>query len=554
MGAALRLPIEGPLHREVLENKHFFSTVTAASRSSSGDGPRPKVQTGDSESEVRLEKEGAFTVATFTYSFDNDSDPSNGRIYLKDRFVFDPRQKKLHHAERNFFLKSDSVDGYLENLNDRLKQREPPLSADPRGLNRFFENVVLKIPDFSFETSDLPPAFLKPVLRRPSILPNFSRTPRNNLLALRRPLLSSLSPAQRTQGRVDLLIDRFMEGLGSPILFGSLLTGGAAFHWAEGAVLSRWGGLGLRSAILATGAGVALEAPVFRLTERSLSRAFFRKDPDGSSDVLAIFLSFTALRGAGLAVRFSLAGLPESALLYGKVTYPILHHGASFGALHGIHEVERLRRPAEGPWASRGLEDGVFYLQAGLASHLAQGALGPRFSQQTMELRRAEELRSHMENVPQSHWTELREKAQREKIEDWENRFHRMRERAEATLEEAEAQGREILLIRGALTEASERAKDYYEQFQSAEARLKRNKLGTEKVIEWARLKEKENSGIRAGLEDALGQIEAMSAEGAKLKADLEEMTAEFVRRDHEATRAEESLIDWEAKARDWER
>src|SRR4030095_16012670 len=124
--------------------------------------------------------------------------------------------------------------------------------------------------------------------------------------------------------------------------------GESAFLGAEPAVLSRFGGLGVRSTLLATGAGVAMEAPVFGLAQRSLHRFFLRRDPKASAqEIFRNVLSFGALRGAGLGVRLSLAGIPESALLYGRATFPIFHHAASFGALHTLHELDRRFHPEQ---------------------------------------------------------------------------------------------------------------------------------------------------------------------------------------------------------------
>jgi|GEM_PF-6251023 len=175
----------------------------------------------------------------------------------------------------------------------------------------------------------------------------------------------------------DLNLGRAVEGVSDPVLIGSLMLGQGAFRLSQRYALERFGGLGLRTTLAATGLGLTAEAPAFELAHRVLSRTFTGEvaHQDFFRASARNWLTFGALRGAGLGVQLNSSRIlslsPYSP--FGAYTLPVAEHGASFGALHLMNEGERSLglRPSEGPWNSRLLSDGVFYLQAGAASYLA---------------------------------------------------------------------------------------------------------------------------------------------------------------------------------------
>lgn len=87
---------------------------------------------GDAEAhtEVSVQSDGDVEV-TFVYPIDNNKDSTDGRIYLKDRFVFDPKEEKLKEYARQFDSKGDqSWKEWLERYRATSKDT-PADSLDP---------------------------------------------------------------------------------------------------------------------------------------------------------------------------------------------------------------------------------------------------------------------------------------------------------------------------------------------------------------------------------------------------------------------------------------
>jgi PPM family protein phosphatase len=227
----------------------------------------------------------------------------------------------------------------------------------------------------------------------------------------------SLAPAAR-RGRaftlsrpvfadqLDFSLRKFGEDLADPVLIGSLFAGQWAFSMGQRYALTRWGGLGLRSTLLATGLGVAAEAPIFELAHRTLYGAFEGEgDWNGlTKGALRNVFTFGALRGSGLAMKLNsdrIAALSPFSP-FGKYTVPVFHHGGSLTALHLMNEAERVwgGRPRGGTWESRFFQDGIFYLQAGLAYHLGESALGMGLPREILDLSRTNDLTARMSNTP----------------------------------------------------------------------------------------------------------------------------------------------------------
>jgi serine/threonine protein phosphatase PrpC len=188
--------------------------------------------------------------------------------------------------------------------------------------------------------------------------------------------------------QIDGAVSRFGEELGSPLVIGSLLVGSASFRLGQGLALNRLGALRFSrpvlSPILATASGIALEAPMFELTHRTLANAFVGdmswKGEEIAKGTLRNILTFGAFRGSGLGLRYGIQQMTERSILpFGRYTAPILSHGGTLATLHGMNELERSLnlRPREGDYPTRFIMDGAFYLQMGLAGYLVDSTLGP---------------------------------------------------------------------------------------------------------------------------------------------------------------------------------
>jgi hypothetical protein len=114
----------------------------------------------------------------------------------------------------------------------------------------------------------------------------------------------------------------------------------------------------------------------------------------------------------GLGMRYGAGYLEKNQILpFGKWTLPIMTHSASFGALHGMGEVERQigLRPREGSWASRLLLDGAFYLQATAAHPVGETLMGEKFTGEIQGLERFNNFASKLKPITLL----MKEKAQR---------------------------------------------------------------------------------------------------------------------------------------------
>lgn len=196
--------------------------------------------------------------------------------------------------------------------------------------------------------------------------------------------LKLLSGTGKISDAIDLTTGRFAGELADPLTVGSLLVGSAAFRFAEAGALSGLARIGFESpqmaSLIASFAGLSVEAPAFELTQRTLGSTFLGGGywNDFGSGLLRSYLTFGAFRGVGAGTRFGIARMEANGnLIFGKATAPLLSNGASFGALHLMNEFERSvhLRPVEGPWEARLFQDGAFYLQLGLAGHLAESAM-----------------------------------------------------------------------------------------------------------------------------------------------------------------------------------
>lgn len=121
------------------ENVSFFEAVARVCEST-----RLALKGSDSEAVTEVETgSGSDRTVTFVYPLDDNEIASDGRIYLKDRFVFDAGERRLLEYRRSFELHPDVKD--LPEWQERLKkfqEAQAPALLDP-GLKKFAFGVAL---------------------------------------------------------------------------------------------------------------------------------------------------------------------------------------------------------------------------------------------------------------------------------------------------------------------------------------------------------------------------------------------------------------------------
>ncbi len=142
-GAAVseKFPLSKGTKRLLAENIDFFDSITGLTQQL-GLGLRGNDAEAGTETTVR--DDGNVQV-TFIYPLDNNGDPADGRIYLKDQFIFDPGSKELREFQRIFDLKeaganSGQWQAWLLRYQEGPEAGDWPLT-DPK-LQRFVSQVV----------------------------------------------------------------------------------------------------------------------------------------------------------------------------------------------------------------------------------------------------------------------------------------------------------------------------------------------------------------------------------------------------------------------------
>src|SRR4030095_5371780 len=145
----LKIQMGGYVRERILSNTDIFLPVTGETRKADLDGKPVNIKTGDAESQIEVSSDAKGRTAVFVYPLDNDPENSNGRLYVEDRFVFDP-QTKTFEVDRQF-RRAQGTEGlrYWDDLYQRLDQvkRDFPLKKEDPKVQKFFNEVVLSLPE-----------------------------------------------------------------------------------------------------------------------------------------------------------------------------------------------------------------------------------------------------------------------------------------------------------------------------------------------------------------------------------------------------------------------
>jgi len=98
MGGKLTSALSQETRDLLRNNSDFFEAITKQGQSN---GKNLKGKDAEAHTEVEVQSDGNVAV-TFVFPVDDNANPTDGRIYLRDTFVFDPSQKKLNSYKRDF--------------------------------------------------------------------------------------------------------------------------------------------------------------------------------------------------------------------------------------------------------------------------------------------------------------------------------------------------------------------------------------------------------------------------------------------------------------------
>src|SRR4030095_12179309 len=151
MGPHATMQMGGYLREQILKNAEvFFRPLLAETKKEKIGGGDVKLKTKDLESKIEIFVDPTQSTAVLTYPIDTDDKSGHGRIYVEDRFVFDPATKTLIGNPQRSFRLGDGAAGSAPwgSLFGRLKELEksaPLKKEDPKVL-KFFNDVLLQIP------------------------------------------------------------------------------------------------------------------------------------------------------------------------------------------------------------------------------------------------------------------------------------------------------------------------------------------------------------------------------------------------------------------------
>ncbi len=98
MGGKLTSALSQETRNLLKDNSDFFEAITKQGKDT---GKAIKGRDAEAHTEVEVQSDGNVAV-TFVFPVDDNANASDGRIYLRDTFVFDPSQKKLNSYKRDF--------------------------------------------------------------------------------------------------------------------------------------------------------------------------------------------------------------------------------------------------------------------------------------------------------------------------------------------------------------------------------------------------------------------------------------------------------------------
>ncbi|MBL7686077.1 MAG: hypothetical protein JNK65_08610 [Deltaproteobacteria bacterium] len=146
MGPTLTIPMDGSFRLKILANQDHLLPIIDEVRALNLGGASLSVNTQYKESQITIHREDGKKIAIFRYAIDSDDESTNGRIYVEDHFVLD-EHKKLVDFQRSLSAGPGSLkQDFWFHLLKRLNQKKIP-TKDQNSVQRFFQNVVLKLPE-----------------------------------------------------------------------------------------------------------------------------------------------------------------------------------------------------------------------------------------------------------------------------------------------------------------------------------------------------------------------------------------------------------------------
>lgn len=147
MGSSLKFQMgSGYVRRQIIANSDIFAPIFVKTNRLALNGKPVLINTEDDEAKVKVEATSSQTTATFIYPVDTDEKDLNGRVYFEDRFVFNPKERKLIDVHRTYRMTAGTENfSFWSSLYKDLKGLKD-LDVDDRYVQRFFQKVVLDLP------------------------------------------------------------------------------------------------------------------------------------------------------------------------------------------------------------------------------------------------------------------------------------------------------------------------------------------------------------------------------------------------------------------------
>src|SRR4030095_6127651 len=123
MAPRVTFPLEGSLREKIFKNSQILWPIIAENKISTLEGQNPSIKTLDKESKVVAEAGPSSIKTRFIYAVDVDDKADNGRVYVEDEFIFDPKTKSFD-CQRLFCLGPGTPSAATEAFSNRLIERQ----------------------------------------------------------------------------------------------------------------------------------------------------------------------------------------------------------------------------------------------------------------------------------------------------------------------------------------------------------------------------------------------------------------------------------------------
>ena len=372
------------LKDHIFQNVDFLKSALGVIVEEKNQGKSVSLDVGAEGSLLQVEVKNAHqAILKLRYVVDNDSNPENGRVYVVDRFYFDPTSKSFESLKYSRKVFTTSEDDFWGDLLQKLEEDSEENPPSPEKLRHFFYQVIVPL-EISVPAEEVIPLSRKKDFfsslqkisedlqrqssqdfSRPFLLfsSHFDYTPlrsqRFSHLLARRENTASILPLQVAE-------DQWLDSIKDPTNFLPFLAGSVFFRFGRMLsfdVLSEWGMSGSFAKIVSSGVGVALEGSAFEAAER------IRRGQDWEN-----------FGGAALQNVETFALFHASGAFFKNVSQsPWINHLGAWATFHGVNEFQRGQglRPLEGDYPLRVFLDAGFYMHAAASGAVVGEMLGP---------------------------------------------------------------------------------------------------------------------------------------------------------------------------------